>query len=162
MLTHWQALATLPPSLWTTVVSTLLLAQRIQPTFAQSSNNTLQLNQSLALNTSTLTTSTYSLPPANASTSRKRTISIALCNTQDASSPTLFFATNNSAVTDPGQDNAQELVINADGLANLTLEFDGVNESVGSGMIGIDAGSSSQAFEIGVTDTDGAWTPLPF
>lgn len=131
---------------------------------AQSTDTTLALNQSLALDTSSLSSTTFALPPSNASTSRRRTISIALCNQQDASSRTRFFATNNSAVSDPGPTSAEsdvyELIVQANGIANLTLEFDGVNEAVGAGVVAVDPGSSTQAFEIGVTDVKGVFPSL--
>lgn len=151
----------LPPSLCSTVVGLLLLGQQTLPVVSQStSDNTLTLNESLSLNTSTLTSSTFPLPASNGSTSRRRTISVALCNAQDSSSRTRFFATNNTAVSDPGPSSAQpdvyELIIQSDGIANVSLTFDGVNEIDSPGVVAVDAGTSSQAFELGMTDTEGA------
>ena len=84
------------------------------------------------------------------------TISVALCNKpdfSDLSSRARFFATNNSALTNPGPNSAEkdvfELIPRGNGIARLIL--DGGN----GGNFAVHANSASQTFEVGVSD-DGA------
>lgn len=61
-------------------------------------------------------------------------------------------------ISNPGENSAQadafERVVQADGLANLTLQFDGMNEAESTGVLAVSAGTSSVGSEVGVTDTN--------
>lgn len=142
------------------VLIPLLLGQHA---FSQNFDTSLQLNASLSLNSSALSSDSFALPPsANSPSQARRTVSVALCSVQDFASPTRFFASNNSDVTSPGPQSAQsdvyELVVGENGYANLTLTFDGdgAGGGLGEGVFAVDV-AGQVIFEVGVTNIAGAF-----
>ena len=125
----------------------LLIVQAIT-SFAQP--NLLVINQSLPLDTLNLPSSTFALPQ---SPNSQLTISVALCDAAPLDSNAnnaRFFATNNSAVNDPGPDSTEsdvyEITLGSDGIGNITLLG-----NVG-GVFSVSVGGSQQRFEVGVSD----------
>ena len=132
----------------------LLLAYSSLTLSALAQQQSLSLNSSTSLNTSDLSASSFSLPQ---SSSNKIVLSIALCSPQtdkDSTLRTRFFATDNSALVDPGPNSAEsdvyELIVKDNGLANLTL--DGGQ----GGTFAVHASSASLGFQVGVSDTSRA------
>ncbi|THH03430.1 hypothetical protein EW145_g6263 [Phellinidium pouzarii] len=62
-----------------------------------------------------------------------------------------FFVTNNTAVSNPGPGSTEsdvfEIIIGQSGIGNIMMSM------TGGGVFAVDAGSSSQSFEVGVSDT---------
>ncbi|KAL5514095.1 hypothetical protein ACEPAG_2856 [Sanghuangporus baumii] len=127
----------------------LFLILQAIPSFAQPDQ--LVINQSLPLDTVNLPITTFSLPQSSTS---QLTISVALCDTVPLDSNgnnARFFATNNSAVNDPGPNSTEsdvyEITLGDNGMGNVTL----LGNS--GGTFSVSTGSSEQRIEVGVSDT---------
>lgn len=105
----------------------------------------LQINQTISLSSSSLSSSTFSLPQS----SSPLTISVALCSSPSRDGPR-FFVTNNSAVNDPGpntKDDVFEIEVGDNGIGSVTLE-----KLSNGGVFGVTLGSGTESFEVGVSD----------
>ena len=121
----------------------LVLALQIVDISAQ---ETLAINQTRTIDTSSLTSNTFRLPQT---TTSELVVTIALCG--NLSDGTRFFVTNNTAIADPSAssgntDDVFEIVVNGNGFGNFTLLGDG------GGMFAISKGSDDLSLEVGVSD----------
>ncbi|KAH8113052.1 stretch-activated cation channel Mid1 [Phellopilus nigrolimitatus] len=110
----------------------------------------LALNQSLLLSSSSLSSSTFSLPKSSTSL---LTVSVALCDAPaNNNDGPRFFVTNNTAVSDPGPDSSEsdvfEIVLGGNGIGNFTMDVPN-----GGGVFAVDVEGAARIFEVGVTDS---------